>query len=360
MLELAEDGSKLRMYASTAYATDIDVCFHPKYLHQALLDNAGPCPPSALLYSGGKDKEFATKCMLKCWDVVADWYSKAIHYLLDQEGVEVLLSHFHAIDLQEHTFIRFMKDNGKNTFPEKEYEEWLALVYEQTDNYLGTFLHYLDEGWSIIITSDHGQVAPEHEPIVGLGDMNCCIQGPIMEALGYTVFTTDENGQTVVDWSKTRAVAQQGNDIFINLKGRNGGRGIVDPEDQYELEEQIITDLYNYKDPKTGKRVVAVALRKKDAVVFGYGGETAGDIYYATAEGYNFDHTDGLTTNYGVRGTSLSPIFVAAGQGIKKGHFTDRMIRQIDVAPTMAALLGIRMPAQCEGAPVYQIFSEEF
>jgi len=26
----------------------------------------------------------------------------------------------------------------------------------------------------------------------------------------------------------------------------------------------------------------------------------------------------------------------------------------------VAALLGVRMPAQCEGSPVYQIFSEEY
>jgi len=31
------------------------------------------------------------------------------------------------------------------------------------------------------------------------------------------------------------------------------------------------------------------------------------------------------------------------------------MIREIDVAPTVATLLGVDMPAQCEGAPVYQI-----
>ena len=36
------------------------------------------------------------------------------------------------------------------------------------------------------------------------------------------------------------------------------------------------------------------------------------------------------------------------------------MIRQVDFAATVAALAGVRMPAQCEGAPVYQIFEEEF
>lgn len=36
------------------------------------------------------------------------------------------------------------------------------------------------------------------------------------------------------------------------------------------------------------------------------------------------------------------------------------MIREVDITPTIAALAGVRMPAQCEGAPAYQIFAEEF
>ena len=58
--------------------------------------------------------------------------------------------------------------------------------------------------------------------------------------------------------------------------------------------------------------------------------------------------------------TSVSPIFIAAGKGFKEGYETDRIIRQVDFAATVAALLGVRMPAQCEGAPVYQIFESEF
>ncbi|HML37869.1 MAG TPA: nucleotide pyrophosphatase, partial [Bacillota bacterium] len=70
-------------------------------------------------------------------------------------------------------------------------------------------------------------------------------------------------------------------------------------------------------------------------------------------------HGDGLTTAEGYFNTSVSPIFIAAGQGIKNSFITDRVIRQVDVAPTIAILLGARIPAQCEGAPIYQILSEE-
>ena len=54
----------------------------------------------------------------------------------------------------------------------------------------------------------------------------------------------------------------------------------------------------------------------------------------------------------------MNSIFVAAGPGIKAGYTTDRVIRQVDFAPTVAVLGGVRMPAQCEGAPVYQIFDK--
>ena len=121
-----------------------------------------------------------------------------------------------------------------------------------------------------------------------------------------------------------------------------------------------MTDLYGYRDKKTGKRIIALALRNKDAVLLGYGGPECGDICYWIAEGYNIDHADGLSTTYGDCETSLSPIFIAAGKGIKEGYRTERYIRQVDVAPTMAALMNVRMPAQCEGAPVYQILEEEF
>lgn len=104
-----------------------------------------------------------------------------------------------------------------------------------------------------------------------------------------------------------------------------------------------------------GRRVVVVALRNKDAVLLGYGGPECGDICFWMAEGYNLDHGDSLSATLGIGETSVFPIFCAAGPHFKKNYRTDRIIRQVDVTPTVAAILGTRMPTQCEGAPVYQI-----
>lgn len=83
------------------------------------------------------------------------------------------------------------------------------------------------------------------------------------------------------------------------------------------------------------------------------------DIVLFLHESYVDDHGPGLSTAWGHNDTSLSPIFLAAGKGIKQAYRTDRYVREVDLAPTAAVLLGVDMPAQCEGAPAYQIFTEK-
>ena len=361
LLRMAEDGSTLTMHVSMASHIENDSVWHPKRIFREVADNVGYSVPCSM--QGRQDSLLITECMLDNWYAVADWQSAAMLHLIESEDLDVVFSHMHSVDLEEHMFIKHLAERPFNKNSTEIAEKWMQDLYVQTDYYLGKFLHLLDEGWTVIIFSDHAQVASKHDlPL--LVDING-ICTPVMEELGYTVLKRDENGNRIgeIDWTKTRAVMQRDGHIYLNIKGRNKHGdidGLVDPADQYELEEQIMTDLYGYKDPKTGHRVVSVALRNKDAVLLGQGGPEAGDICVWIAEGYNFDHADSLSTTYGENDTSVSPIFIAAGQGLQKGFETDRMIRQVDFAATVAALAGVRMPAQCEGAPVYQIFEEEF
>ena len=238
----------------------------------------------------------------------------------------------------------------------KEFQEAIEKVYEQTDRYLGRFLHYLDEGWTIMIFSDHGLLTPEEEEKPLIGDAFGC-NVAVMKELSFTVLKKDENGNEIkeIDWEKTRAVATRGGHIYINLKGKYP-TGIVDPADKYELEREIIDALYSYR--LNGKRVIAVAMRNKDAMVLGTGGPECGDVLYWLEEGVNRLHGDALPMVEGVNDTSVTPIFIAAGQGLKKGYKSERIIRQADVTPTVAHMLGVRMPKQCEGAVAYQILED--
>lgn len=366
LLRLAEDGSTLSLHVSWASDIENDSVWHPKRLFQEVAENVGYSVPLSM--QGRQDSMLITECMLDNWNAIAEWQSDAMLYLIQAEDIDVVFSHFHNVDVEEHMFIKHLADRPFNRNPVEVARKWMQDLYVQTDNYIGKFVHLLDEGWTILIFSDHAQVAPAHS-VPLLVDLNG-VSTPVMEEMGYTVLKRDENGNKLpeIDWTKTKAVMQREGHIYLNLKGRNQHTledgtvvdGIVDPKDQYELEEDIITSLYGLRDEETGHRIVSIALRNREAILLGQGGSEAGDICIWLAEGYNFDHSDCLSTTFGESDTSVSPIFIAAGKGLKKGFETDRVIRQVDFAATVAALAGVRMPAQCEGAPVYQIFEEEF
>ena len=365
LLKLAEDGSSLTLYISGAMDMSNDSVWHPQRLFKEVCENVGYPPPSSLL--GSQSNMLISDCMLANWDENARWQADALLHLIEKEQYDVIFSHYHAIDIEAHMFIKYMADKPTNRNPVEVAQKWMEDVYIQCDNYLGKFVHLLDEGWTILIFSDHGQVASAHK--VPLLVDNAGVVTPIMEELGYTAVFRDANGEvTGIDWANTKAICQHEGMIYLNLKGRDKHTmpdgtiidGIVDPKDQYNLEEKIITDLYSLKSAETGNRIVSVALRNREAILLGQGGSEAGDICIWMAEGYNYDHADCLSTSYGESDTSVSPIFIATGPGFKENFETDRIIRQIDFAPTVAVLGGVRMPAQCEGAPIYQILSETY
>ena len=291
-----------------------------------------------------------------------DWEASALNYLMAEGDYQLVFSHLHNCDAMGHQFWHWSKPAKRNAeyIKTDEYVDFIEKVYLDTDDYVGKFLHLLDENWTIILFSDHGFMANKEEEPPVLGDP-FGINIPVLEKLGYTVLknpTERRASKVEIDWEKTTAVAARGNNIYINLKGRYA-TGIVDPADKYDLEEKIINDLYNYKDPQSGRRIVYLCMRNKDAELVGMNGPDYGDIIYWLNEGFNRGHGDSLPTFQGVNDTCVAPIVIFAGAGIKKGIYTERTIREVDLAPTAAYLLGIRMPAQCEGAPVYQIIDKE-
>lgn len=356
LLKIAEDGNYVRIWSSRGMSCDDDSVWFPKSLFKEVTDKFGPPQPTSQM--SGNDSDLILKCNNEQWIKAAQWQSNVMHYMIENKGVEVIFSHMHNIDLQSHNYMKYMKNRDTSRYDESEVIKYAEATYKITDDYIGSFLHLIDEGWTIMIFSDHALICAEEEA-VALGDNTGVCLEPL-HSLGYTVLKKDEQGKEIpeIDWTKTKAIMTRSNSIYINLKGRDP-YGIVEPSDKYELEEQIITDLYSYKHEKTGKRIVALALHNKDAVLLGLGGPMGSDIVFVIHESYVEDHGPGLSTAWGYNDTSLSPIFLAAGQGIKKNYRTNRYIREVDLAPTAAVLLGVDMPEQCEGAPAYQIFTEK-
>lgn len=355
LLKIAEDGSYVRIWASRGMSCEDDSVWFPKPLFKELTDLFGPPQPTSQM--SGNDADLIMKCNNEQWKLAAEWQSKCMHHLIENNGVEVIFSHMHNIDLQSHNYMKYMKNRDTSRYDESEVVKFAEAAYQITDDYLGSFMHLIDDGWTIVLFSDHALICAEEKTHI-LGENNGVCLDP-MRAMGYTVLKKDENGKELpeIDWTKTTAIQTRSNSIYVNLKGRDP-HGTVDPADQYQLEEKIITDLYGYKDEVTGHRIVTLALHNKDAILLGLGGPMGSDIVIFLHDDYVQDHGNGLSTAHGHNDTSLSPIFIAAGSGIKENYRTTRYVREVDLAPTAAVLLGVDMPEQCEGAPAYQIFTE--
>lgn len=357
LIDLAEDGSLVKLWISNALDISNDTLWSPKSFYQEIVDQIGTVPPVSLI--GGEDIELVKEVFLPSWKYYNQWQADCLKYAIDQGDYKAIFSHLHNVDCAGHQFWHLAKNlEPWKKADEKTYRKLIEEVYIQTDKYLGNFLPYILKGWTIFIVSDHGLLVGENvPPILGeYGGLNI----KIMKELGYTVMKKNADGEDIdeVDWEKTRAVQMRSNYIYLNVKERNP-HGIVTEEEKYDLEEQIISDLYHYRDPDTGGRIVGIALRNKDAQVLGLDGPDTGDIIFTINEGYNRLHGDGLSTCEGAFGTSTKPVFIAAGSGIKENEVTNRVIRQVDVAPTISCLLGIRVPKDCEGAPVYQILEKD-
>ena len=353
LLEIAPDGTKVRLWVSAAMDFSNDTLWHPKALLKDIIENVGYPQPTST--AAGNEVCLLSGCVGRTWQAQGEWQSKSLKFLARERGYKMIFSHFHNVDLQGHLILDNLR-SGTEYISAETYRELFRDVYVQTDNYIGDMMELMDEGWTIIVTSDNGEQIHDKPP-ARLGSGGALSAG-IMRELGWTVMKKDENGNdtTEVDFSKTKAVAIRTSYIWINLKGRDEF-GIVDPRDKYAVEEQIIDDLYRYRD-QNGDRIIAMAFHNKDAKVIGLDGPYTGDIIYMNREHFVTEHGQGLSTYRGYYGTSVSPIFIAAGKGIIHDDDVKRTIRQVDVAPTVAELLDVRMPKNCEGAPVYQIMEE--
>ena len=129
----------------------------PHTFNDEIIENIGMLP--AIPCYGSQQPDTAKDLMIAAWERICDYQSKVLNYCATEAGFEVIYSHIHNVDHMGHKFWHHAKPRG-NT-PEamaraEAYQECIREVYRQTDRYLGSFLHLLDEDWSVFIMSDHG------------------------------------------------------------------------------------------------------------------------------------------------------------------------------------------------------------
>jgi predicted AlkP superfamily phosphohydrolase/phosphomutase len=305
----------------------------------------------------------------------AKWIGNATHYLMAKYGWDLYMTHWQGTDNTHHGFLRF--DKSVLTEEESKVADNVVLKSHQiADNLVGdivTAAHDTnkdnkDEIYTFVV-SDHGQLMGKRRFFI---NAYLCQKGLIK------LKRDSVTKKVSIDWDKTQAFAQGMVHLYVNLKGREP-TGSVNPGKEYEDTIQMLIDiLYDIKDPKTGLRPISLALSNKDAEFLGLSGERAGDIVFAASATYAIDNRvkidgelfedlkigfpDGSihgaqfpTADLGDKGT-MKTVFIAHGPTIKKGYVRKKPISVVDIAPTVAHILGISPPRDSEGAIIYDLF----
>lgn len=331
---------------------------YPEELAPELVENVGPflASPASL---PGKEGDLL---FLDDYEYQGLWLARAAKYLLETRGWNLYYQHYHIIDSASHKWLNQADPEGGGYDPTKAdyYVSMIRKAYQIADKIVGEFMELMDDQTVLIAISDHGNI-----PNKWVVDY-----ARVLESAGLLAY--DKNG---IIWEKTRAfmIPQRISDIYINLKGKFP-KGTVDPADYEKVQEEIIDALLDLRNPD-GKRVVAYALKKKDAQIINFYGPEVGDVVFVfnsfhgrsrLPKGVKVKRATGganhgpqiATTHTGF--SSNLPAVLIAGPSIRSGYARDDETKGLwkltDIVPTIAHMLGFSPPKDSRGGVMYDIF----
>lgn len=347
LVDMKEDGSAYTLYRTYILDTSNKKYFQPREILDELLEHVGPMYHMS---NCGFDD-----IMLEAMAAQHQWMADSISYLGKTKPWDVFYMHCHALDCCNHNYQNFILPEVSGEKADY-YMDIIREYYKIIDRLMGQMMDDFDDGNTVIVmASDHGGMSKEPDCTAPLIGDPWSVGGKLLEEMGYLVLDRSET-PVKIDWSRTKAIGQRSGYVYINLKGRDPD-GIVEPEEYDSLVKEISQKLLDYKDDQ-GRRPICFVFNRDEMEVLGLYGSTVGDIYFVFNPEWTRVHGTSLTTHKN-RGTSVKAVFAMMGPGVKKHNLIDRRIRAVDVVPTVCALTGLPVPADCEGAIIYQALEEK-
>ncbi|HUW08260.1 MAG TPA: alkaline phosphatase family protein [Anaerolineae bacterium] len=344
LLKLSSDGHDLKLFLSPICALD---GYHQPAEIASELAKLAPMPLPIFgieeLTLEWIDDETWTEIMTEAHQFLA----QAVSTLLAGNPWDLFCMHLHCPDWAYHAMATPLDPvTQPDATIRQRFKKLERGFHRAQDDMLATIMQRADDKTLVIIVSDHGAKATGR-------------QMPINQVLadaGLLAFEQTPTGPAAVDWGRTEAVAQRSCYIYVNLKGRDP-QGIVAPENYDEVRDRIIQALYDHTDPETGKKPISFALRREDARVLGLYGDGIGDVVFGFRHDYAGQHGNLLpTAKWGLG--SVEGLLIMKGPGIREGEELERTVWLTDVVPTICHLTEWPLPAQTEGAVIYQALTD--
>lgn len=363
LVELSDDAENLRIYISPMGATS--GWSKPPEIAAELKSDTGIFAPGGGVL-GYVVEWYDLDTFVEVNEHYTQWLADAAKTLLKGHEWDAFFMHAHSPDWSYHVMLTDMDPNLTKD-EHKRQQAWDAhlKIYQSQDRMLAQILEACDKDTLIIMVSDHGAVPDgtvfdPYKILIPLGLATLEEKQDLsiipVTSRGEGLMDEQRVGYQIPDIKKSKCFPQRTMHLYVNLKGRDPD-GIVEPGDYGKVQQQVIDALLSYVDPKTGQRPVSLALSKKDARILGLYGDHVGDVIYALYPWYSGQHGNILpAAEWGVG--SLKALLTFTGPGIKKGYRLERTCNIIDMVPTICYLLDFPLPAQTEGAVLYQAFKD--
>jgi 2',3'-cyclic-nucleotide 2'-phosphodiesterase (5'-nucleotidase family)/predicted AlkP superfamily phosphohydrolase/phosphomutase len=243
-------------------------------------------------------------------------------------------------------------------------EGYIRSAYHEADAKLALARNYLSNA-TVFASSDHG-FAPQWY----------AINAPkVLADAGLQAPEQPSNCRAASSTNLAKACWAGGTaQIYVNLAGRDPG-GVVSAANYENVRNQIISAFQNLTDPANPGKQVVLKIMKKEELRNVDGSDSlhpsrSGDIVVVARPPYQFDAaTPGqriaFSQFFGQHGylpnlvdiahnINMHATFVAAGPGIRQ-QIPVSGVRAIDLAPTLAFLLGIPGPQNARGKILYNL-----
>lgn len=328
---------------------------------------------------------------------------KAFIHLLKTEPWDVFTAVFRETDNAHHCFWKYLEPEmvDADVPVDSPFARTIEKVYVHLDAALGEILEVLPDDAAVIVMSDHGFGFRQYG--------TSCLNG-FLANTGFLTQSAGGGGGVLktayravegllkrgakeklvrlfpklrdrvqsrlyfsrIDWPKTRAYSDGVMPVvWINERGRDP-EGIVEPGAEYDrVAAEVTQALMDARDVKTGRKVVE-AVHHRDSIYSGPFTDRAPDLLI---EWKDREPVFGLVSGPG--GPAAMPefptgeftvitgehrpdgIIVFKGPGVRRGE-TVEGLSLMDICPTVLYAMDAPIPADVDGRPAMEAFTEAF
>jgi predicted AlkP superfamily phosphohydrolase/phosphomutase len=355
LLELAEDLSRVRVYVGGAHYNHGNPVEFVQRLERALArDKTRPfwpgTPDNRALDRGWIDEDTWFEQQAR----EAYYLRDAAEWVMENERYDLLITYQPQADQAAHEFfLRHMRQQGyadpalRARMAKNMVNAWLCV-----DANLAEVLEEADRWTTVIVTADHGMI-PVHTRFFP----NRLLAAQKFRLRGRDAPESGAQVQVITSGAQAH--------VYINLAGRQPG-GVVSAKDYPKVVARLVKLFSEVRDPATGEPVFAVVASREDTARFHILNEgTTGDVWLSLNPGYTFGTSSepgelfepaGSIGQHGYLSDfpEMQGLFLAAGPQIRPGRIG--VINNVDVAPTVARILGVPPPKDAQGRVLEEIF----